>query len=191
MFLFAAGVLASLSALLATEGAPVGARRWMTWLQPRPIAFLFGAIFVGFGTMTDALALFEPRPATESEPGAIEKGVNQILTAVGPEPSAVPRIRLKLPGVWGEPGCAVTYRFRISDRALLVDSLRHPAGTAPHHLIATIVRVDSDLMDVFGEQPEEARGKAATFTYFTNGRTERLTWDDQTSIVPLELDRCG
>ena len=159
LLLFATGLLASISALFATQGAPVGAKRWTTWLQPRPIAILFGAIFVGFGAMTDALALFEPRPAVESEPGAIEQGVNAIRAAVTPTRAAVPRIRLKIVGIWGETGCAVTYRFQISDRALSVDSVRHPAGTAAHHLIATIIRADGDVMDVTGETPRRRGAK--------------------------------
>lgn len=188
--LLVVGALASVSALFATEGAPVGAKRWSTWLQPRPIAILFAAIFIGFGAMTDALALFEPRPAVESQPGAIERGVNAIRTAVAPKQAAPPRIRLRLAGVWGEPGCAVTYRFRIADRALTVDSVRRPAGTAPHHLVASITSADGDVMNVVGERPANARGKAATFSYATNGLIEHLTWDDQVRPVALELDRC-
>ena len=190
-FLFLLGVIAVLAALFASSDAPVDARRWTAWLKPQPIALLFMAIFAAFGTMTDALSLFAPRPAVESEPGAIEKGVKEIRAAVIPRPVATPRVRLKLPGTWGEPGCAVTYRFRIRDGALIVDALRRPPGAPPYRLVATIVGADRDVLHAVGEQPEAARGRAATFTYVMNGVTERLTWDDQSGPVPLELDRCG
>jgi hypothetical protein len=186
--LFAVGVIASLAALFATQGAPLGAKRWATWLQPRPIAFLFAAIFVGFGAMTDALALFEPRPAVESEPGAIEQAVNAIRAAVAPTPPAPPRIRLKIVGIWGEPGCAVTYRFRIEGQALIIESVRPPPATAPWRGVATILSARGDIMEVRMEQPE--RGGAVTFTYLTNGVTERLRWHDQSRSVPLDLDPC-
>lgn len=189
-FLFLLGVIAVLAALFASSDAPVGARRWTAWLKARPIALIFVAIFAAFGVMTDALSLLAPRPAVESAPGAIEAGINEIRKAVRPKAAEPPRIRLKLPGVWGEPGCAVTYRFAIRDRALIVDSVRRPAGAPPHHLVATIIGAGGDVMNVAGEEPAAARGTAATFTYATNGVTERLMWDDQVRPVPLELDRC-
>lgn len=190
-FVLIIGGIGAIAGLFATEGAPLDARHWTAWLQPRPISFLFLAIFGSAGFMLDVLSIFEPRPAVESQPGAIEQGVNEIRVAVAPKATELPRIRLKLSGIWGEPGCAVTYRFAIRERALIVDSVRRPAGTPPHHLVATIVREHGDVMNITGEEPATARGKATTFTYVTNGVIERLTWDDETTPVPLELDRCG
>lgn len=195
LLLLAFGAIASFIALFANAGAPWKKRGWSAWLQPRPIAFIFLAMFAGLGMMGNVQSLLESlwsRPGvSESAPGAIEKGVKQILTKVAPPPAAPPRIRLKLPGVWGEPGCRVTYRFAIRDQALLVDAERRPDGAPPYRLVATITASEGDAINVTGEQPASARGKAATFTYWTNGATERLTWDDQVSPAPLELDRCG
>lgn len=195
LLLLAFGAVASFIGLFANQGAPWKEGRWSAWLQPRPIALIFLAAFAGLGMMGNVqslLASLWSRPdVMESAPGAIEKGVRQILTEVAPAPAAPPRIRLKLPGVWGEPGCAVTYRFRIEERALLVDAERRPRGAAPYRLVASITGAEGDALNVTGEAPETARGKAATFTYATNGVTERLTWDDQVGPVPLELDRCG
>jgi hypothetical protein len=190
-FLMIVGALATVSTLVAEDGAPVGAPRHSAWLRPRPIGFLFVAIFIGFGTMTNALALFEPRPAVESQPHAIENNVNEILTHVIPHPAPPPRILSRIGGVWGEPGCAVTYRFRIVDRALIIDSLRQPPHTEPYHLVATITPASGDVLNVVGEEPATARGSAATFTYSTNGVVQRLRWDDRVRPVPLDLDRCG
>jgi hypothetical protein len=190
-FLMIVGALATISTLVAEDGAPVGAPRHSAWLKPRPIGFLFVAIFIGFGTMTNALALFEPRPAVESEPHAIENNVNTILTRVTPRPEPPPRILSRIVGVWGEPGCAVTYRFRIAGGALIIDSIRQPPHTDSYHLVATIAPVSADVINVVGEEPSTARGSAATFTYFTNGVTQRLRWDDRVRPVPLDLDRCA
>lgn len=195
LFLFVLGALAAFTALFATESAPWDARHWTAWLKPRPIAFIFLAIFAGFGTMTNALALFEPRPAVESAPGAIETTVNAIETtakeireAVRPKAQEPPRIARKLPGVWGEPGCAVTYRFGVTGEALTIETVLRPPNTSPWRGVATIVSKDGDVMQVRMEQPD--RGAAVTFTYLTNGVTERLRWHDQSRPVPLDLDRC-
>jgi hypothetical protein len=188
--LFALGALAAVATLMSSDGMPWRARTFTAWLQPRPVALLFIAIFVAFGVMTDALSLFEPRPAIETRPGAIEERVNEIRAMVAPRTGSEARIREKLPGLWGEPGCRVAYRFALQRDALTVEWERRPVGEGPYRLVATIVRAEGDIMDVRGEEPEPARGRAATFTYVTNGSTERLNWDDQSSPVPLELDRC-
>lgn len=185
------GILAAGSALFVDDAAPWQGRHWSAWLQPRPLALVFVAIFIGFGVMTDAMTLLEPRPAVESESGAIEKGVKEIRKAVLPDPHNLPRIRTAIAGVWGESNCEVTYRFVAQERALTVEALRRPSGSGPFRLIATITAEHGDVMSVTGEKPPAARGKAATFTYFNNGVIERLTWDDQVRSVPLELDRCA
>jgi hypothetical protein len=194
-FLFVIGATALLAALMLSEGAAWDARHWTAWLQPRPLAALFLAIFIAFGVMTDALSLFEPRPAVESEPGVIEEGVNRIREdlrqAKAQRDPPHPRIAQRISGLWGEPGCSVAYRFLLRNEALIVDAERRPPGAPPYRLVASITSSEGDVLQAVGEQPYAARGKAATFTYFTNGAIERLTWDDQVSPVPLELDRCG
>ena len=192
-FLAVVGVIASGSALFAEEGGPAGARDRSAWLKPRAIGFVFIAIFFGFEAMAAALALFEPRPAVETAPHAIENKVDRILTHVPPDapPPSPPRILSRIEGEWGEPGCAVTYRFRIVDRSLTVDSLLRPPHAPPYHLVATVTQVRGDVLDVVGEEPATARGKAARFTYITNGAVQRLRWDDRVMPVPLDLDRCA
>lgn len=187
---FGLGLAAAAAALFADNAAPVPSRHWTAWLKPRPIAILFLAVFAGFGAMTNALTLFQPRPAVESSPGAIENGVGQILAEVKP-PRITPRIRQKLPGIWGETGCRVTYRFDVREKAVTVVSLRRPSGTNPYRLVASIVSESGDELNVTGEEPEAARGMSATFTYRSNSVVERLTWNDRAGSVPLELDRCG
>lgn len=188
VLVIAIALIAAATALITKEGLPWG-RRWHAWLQPLPIAYIYIAIFAAFGLAGGVLSQIKPAP--EKGPSGVEEGIDRILAEVRPRPAATPRILLKLPGIWGEPGCAVTYRFQVRGQALLVDSVRYPPGTAAHHLVATIERAAGDVVNVTGEQPEPARGKAAVFTYITNGVTERLTWDDRVSPVPLTLDRCG
>jgi hypothetical protein len=190
ILVLALGVIGFIATLLVTEGVPWGADDWSDWLQKRPMASIYIAMFAALGVMTGALGLLQRSPSIESKPGAIEKGIEEIRTKLGLK-SHPPRIRLKLPGIWGERGCAVTYRFQLRERVVLVQSVRRPGGTPPFRLVATITSVNGDIMTVVGEEPDTARGKAATFTYESNGMTERVTWDDQVSPVPLELDRCA
>lgn len=178
-FVIAITAIAAVCALVATEGAPWDAEHWSAWLEPRPIAFVYLAVFGAFGVTSTGLALIPSPPAATD--------VSSPPRATRP---ATPRIRLKLPGIWGETGCSVTYRFVIRGRAVTVDSVRRPSGFPPHHLVATIVSAEGDVMHVTGDTPPRARGRAATFTYATNGVIERLTWNDQVRPVPLELDRC-
>lgn len=130
-------------------------------------------------------------PSTRNQLDSLETMTNILVDRTGPVTPQPARVRLKLPGLWGETGCGVTYRFTLRDDALVVDSVRQPAGSNPYHLIATVTRSEGDIMEVRGERPEAARGRAATFTYASNGVIEHLTWNDQSGPVPLELDRCG
>jgi hypothetical protein len=195
-FLFFVGAIAVAATLAASDGVPWKSRAISSWLAPKPIALAFVAVFAAFGTMTDALSLFEPRPAVESRPGEIERNVKALredVKGLAPKPEAKARIWAALPGVWGEPGCdAVTYRFAVKEQALTVDGLKRPPGAPAYRLVATILTAKGDQMEVRGEQPAEARGAAASFSYTTNGATERLIWHDHLAgAVPVELDRCG
>ena len=189
LVLLVMGTLGALAALVATESAPFDARHWSAWLQPRPMAALFVAVFIGFGTMTDALALFEPRAATESEPGAIQEGINQIKGALVPPRTDPPRIARTIRGIWGEPGCQVTYAFQVSGQALIIESALRPPNTSAWRGVATIVAMRRDVIEARMEEPD--RGTAVTFAYMTNGVTERLRWHNQNRPVPLDLDRCS
>lgn len=190
-FILAVGVLAAVAAIASSGEAPVPGRHWTAWLKPRPIGILFVAIFAGLATVTDLLSLVEPRPAVESAPGALEKGVHRIekrLRTFGDPQTRPARVLARLPGDWGEPGCAVTYRFRIREQAILVRSLRGPAGKPGWSTVYTMVAPPQG--DKIEAREETPAAPAYTFTYETNGVTERLRWHDRRRPVPLDLQRC-
>ena len=142
--------------------------------------------------MTDTLSLFEPRPAVESAPRAIETGVDRIqqrLRSLEGRREDVARVVQRMPGIWGEQGCAVTYRFAIQESAVLISSVRRPQGASYWSAILTIVAPPRG--DVMETREESAAAAAVTFTYFTNGVIERMRWHDRRRSVTLDLDRCG
>jgi hypothetical protein len=185
------GVVGAVTTFLVAEGVPHNARHWTAWLQRRPMSSLFVALYAGFGAMTATLALLEPRAASESQPGALEKIGREILSEVESRPKPAPRVLQHIAGLWGEEECAVTFRFSVRGDALIVDAERRPAASRPYHLVATITSARGDVLEVRGEEPVEARGAAATFTYSSNGAVDTLNWDDQVSPHSSELRRCG
>jgi hypothetical protein len=92
----------------------------------------------------------------------------------------------KIEGVWGEPGCAVSFRFLVNRQALLIESVRKPAGEAPYRAVSTIVSVSDNGIETRGED-----FRAAVISYWTNGVAEQLTWDDGPDRPPGKLRRCG
>jgi len=198
LLLFVAVPAGLLSSFALTDHCPWGKEGLAGWLRPRAIAVLFAALFFVFSTATDVLSHLAPRQARETRPLAIEDTVTRTerkidaLTAQSDADAASGSLaRQKIAGLWGESGCAVAYRFSMIDDALIVDAVRRPAGAEPYHMVATITAATSDSLEVVGESPSEARGKAARFTYSTNGVTERLRWHDKVNSVPLDLDRCA
>lgn len=187
-FLAVVAVGAVVATLITSRDTPVRGMPLSSWLEPKAIAAVFLAIVAGFSAVSLGLTVIEPRGAVESKPRAIETKVDRLLERT-PEAPPPARIREKIVGVWGEPGCAVTYRFSLKDKALTIDGERRPAGAPPWRLVATETGSEGDVLHAVGEAPAEAKGDAVTFTYSVGG-VERLTWDDQSGSVPLELDRC-
>ena len=183
-------VLTFAATLVITDWVPPGASHLADWLQRRPLAAVLVALAGALGAATAALALIAQPPATESRPGAIEKAVDDIKAAVI-RAKGRPRVQMAIGGLWGEDGCAVVYRMDVRENALVVEAVRRPAGAGEFRLVATILRSDGNEMHVVGEEPDAARGMAATFTYRTTGATERLMWHDRVHSVPLELRRCS
>jgi hypothetical protein len=183
VLLFGAIGGAALATNIIVSGDPTnGARHWSAWLQPKPIALIFASLVYGGSLLASMLPLLDPEPATKND---IAEAVDKILT---PKTALPPRIVEKLPGFWGEPGCRWTYQFSIKGKALIVDRI-NPANAPRMRSVGTIIKSEGDVMNTTTEAPKS--GPAVTFTYTTNGVTERLIWDDNSKSAALELVRCG
>jgi hypothetical protein len=161
-------VITLIATIVVSDEKAIKRRDWRALVQFRPMSMLFLAFVAASGIISTIGSLVEPQS-----------------TATPPA-----RIVQRIQGLWGQRNCTVTFRFSIREDALIIDAVRRPSGSPPYRLEATIMRRQGDVLDVLGERPHWARGMGARFTYFTNGVTERLTWDDQVDSLPSKLDRC-
>ena len=120
---------------------------------------------------------------TNAKVTEIQKHIEDVAK---PKPEQTPRIRVKLPGLWGEPGCKVVHRFSIKDNAVIVEEIGHD-----YRSVATIDAEKGDEMRTTTVEPIGDRGASTKLTYATNGVTETLTVSDMRTEVPLVLDRCN
>jgi hypothetical protein len=135
--------------------------------------------------------------AVKRDTGALITGQAKIQEAVGV--GAPSLIRQKIAGVWGRPGCAVTYDFALDDRALTVRSVKSTAGMKRYDPEFSVV-ADRNNLAANGERSSIMEttesvgfwpGFAVQFQYYTDGSTERLVWDHKKmATMPLELVRC-
>lgn len=166
-------------------------RRYSSFLSvlrsPRGLA-RFALVMIGSPlAASQALPLFEPGPLTKDDVAAVLKENLPDDNTAGNGS----RIVARLPGLWGEQGCKVAYRFTlVPPRGLIIDWERRPAGEAPWRATATLLSAAGDVAETRGESPEDQKGVAATFTYQSNGVNEYLLWDYHSDDPPLKLDRC-
>lgn len=183
--------LAAIAVAFFAERSVLKVRRWGALARPKPVVALYSIFLVFLTTLAGILPLIEPRSVNASDLEASEDRIKKHIDRPRPALRPAARIAQRLPGLWGEPGCQSIYSFRIDGDALIVDWQRRPNGAAPYRLVARITKSDGDVIEAYGLEPAEARGRAATFLYAAAGPSETLTWDDQSLSVPLELDRCG
>ncbi len=162
-------------------------KHWTALLRPGKLAYIgFVAIFTPLG-VSQVLPLFDPGPLTSKD---VRAAVSQEL---GNRDQLAQKAVLGLiPGLWGEVGCKSAYRFRVTPpRALEIIWERRPSNREVWRATATITALHDDRIETRGETPQDERGKAASFTYRTNGMDEQLTWTDEGRDLSMELVRCS
>jgi len=88
----------------AISFAVYGKSPGFSWLSAKGLALLFGAVMAGFGAMSALGPNFFPRTAVESDPGAIERGVEDIGDILRESASPDP-VLTRLSGRWGTANC--------------------------------------------------------------------------------------
>lgn len=183
-------VISVVSSLAITEVIPWRSTSWTEWRKPKVLGAVAGLMLAAAGLIAGIGPLFDPEPADRKTQVSIQKtgekthsdvkDIARILRERFPDD---PPILKEINGHWGdvEPACDVVYDLRIvrrgSDAALLVQTLKTPAGVPPYRLVAGIVKAEGNKLFVEGVEPEAARGASAHFEL--NSATRRLTWDDR------------
>ena len=186
---FALATLGSVvAAVVNAGGLPRPGAGVKAFLEPPVLSRLLMAILSGLAVAGSFAPMFDPRAVTTED---LKQTEDRIIAAQKPAlPPPLP-ILSGINGVWGEPGCAVTYRFELRDDWLTVVGVKLPPGAKSEPKSFTVVP-DQKRQTLVGtvQEPLAERGRADLFSYFTDGKHERLTWKPQKDPVGLELDRC-
>lgn len=158
--------------------------------SPFGAALLLVAVFGAFGTMTDALSMFAPRPATQADTTAIRDDIRELNTILREQFPDSPPVLETIAGRWGEqePACGLVWEIAVIESggkaALTADMVVRPAGAQPFKLLAEIVDAKGQSMTISGIEPASARGSMAVLS--VNPATGRLTWDDKAKLGGVE-----
>jgi hypothetical protein len=194
----------SVGALATTKVIPRNARDPKEWLQWPVSGKAVYAIILALVSGTSMIDLFNP----DSSKRDIEK-VQQSVEATGAEVTAMAEgleragltnsvkelMEASLLGVWGERGCDVTYELSLDGSALVMRSLKDPAGFEPFRQtidLAPAVANGSGAFEVKGEivtGPEQ--GSGITFQYERIGDFERLTRFQGVPVRSTSFERCA
>lgn len=168
----------------------------------RNISIIALALWFGFSGVVQIQGMLAPTSVVESKPLSIERGVKsteakvdalaanvKALNPTGDEARA--KLAKSMSGLWGEPGCDVTWRVAIDGAALRATLEKKPVGQGAFELLASITSATATQLSVVGETPQAAKGRAATFVLDQSGAIPKLTWDDRSSDVPLVLEPCA
>jgi hypothetical protein len=179
-------VLSLSSAWIMRGDGTQGARLFGRRLRLVSIAGMFIAVESAFGLGVNLLSILQHRASIESTPGAIESKIDTLSRESAnrsvPAPS---RIRRRIGGDWTDADCSTFFRFAVVDQALVIDGYRKADGVKLSHQVATITPSDADPDKLFTQE----KGRAAEFTYSTNGVEPRLRWDDKRT-PPKDLQPC-
>lgn len=179
-------------ALAPKSGASPRRPFWTTW---KGLAAIFTACVTGAGAMSLLLPVIDPPAATEATVTDDGDKTRAELERRLPLESERP-IVAALPGLWGEAGCAVVYRFQVTEGGLEIELVRKAPGMADYTMTAALTPGgDGDAANatiVRSSDVGEVEGQALLFTYERAGTEERLNWRNLThaGYGGTKLERC-
>lgn len=199
------------ASLATTEVIPWRSRSWTEWRRPKVLGTVIYLLLGAAGFIAGVGNIFNPPTADQATQIAIRNEVGEIgndtdLLTAGQENIAeamgVGRpslIRQNISRIWGEAGCAITYRLSLDDRALRMTSLRSAPGMSAYEAEYTVNAEgdrpgrNGDRISVMETREERGwfPGYDVTFTYRSNGRSKTLFWDHRKmNVNGVELVPC-
>jgi hypothetical protein len=176
-----------IASLAITEIIPWHSRSLRDWSRPKVLGSFVGLIMGALGLAAGVTPIFNPPAATEESLQAVRKQ----LEAGGITRGVASLVEAHIAGIWGEPGCQVTYNFALDKGLLTVTSIKSVTGQSPLMLELQAEPgvggrlVSSVLM------PLPQRGDQHEFLYEKAGAREFLTWVIKKREISLKLDRCA
>jgi len=183
-------VLFVIASFATTEVIPWHSRSWIEWRRPKVLGHIVYLLLGAAGFIGGVANIF-------GEPLASRKDVQALSDKFGIGRASL--VREHIGGLWGRPGCKVTYRATLRYPVLSFVSEKDPPGV-DHFVGEYTITGDQDRVAAGGE-PEsvmETRevkgvspGYSVAFIYRTNGRSETLFWDHRIlSVNGITLVRC-
>ena len=205
--LCAFGLIASLATLFASKTTRTDYLSIAHWKKLKSISIGIGAFVAGLSAIALVLPFVSPSVdemlsniaksvfKTEETAKSTEAKVDKISKAVGIEEEN--SLLKEVNGIWGRPGCKVTYDILIKQNSLSMTSLKSD-GLAPFQSIGTITgksqiigaNAKSVLINTTTENGED-RGKSYDFIYEDNGAIKRLKRVDKSRGLEVSFDYCG
>jgi hypothetical protein len=174
------------ASLAITEIIPWHSRSLRDWQRPKVLGSFVVLIMGSLGLAAGLTPIFNPPAATEK---TVEE-VRKRLEEAGVTRGATSLVERHINGIWGEPGCLVTYEVALDKGLLSVESRKSVAGQSPLKMeLQAEPGMGSRLVTsvVF---PLNERGDQHEFRYQQAGAREFLTWLIKKREISLQLDRC-
>lgn len=181
------------ASLATTEIIPWRSRSFREWRRPKVLGSVVLLLMGGVAFVTGLANVFAPPVATEETGkkilGTVES-VNSKLAEAGVAAGQSSLIEQHIAGLWGEPGCQVTYELTLNKGLLTVNSVRSVTGQSPLHMALEAQPGRSGHLVASVLSPTEERGEQHEFVYRAAGDREFLAWMIKKRDLSLALDRC-
>lgn len=174
------------ASLAITKIIPWGSRSLRDWQRPQVLGSFVGLIMGAVGLAAGLTPLFNPPAATEKTLAEVRDDLKNAGITKG-NASLVER---HIAGLWGEPGCQVSYDFALDNGLLTVASRRSVSGQSPLNLELKAEPGAGARLVASVLLPLQERGDQHEFLYEQAGARDFLTWVIRKREISLKLDRC-
>lgn len=175
------------ASLAITEIIPWHSRSVREWSRPKVLGSFVGLIMGALGLAAGLIPIFNPPAATEKTVEELRKRLEDAGITRGVES----RVETRIGGLWGEPGCVVTYQMSLHEGLLTVVSKKSAPGQSPLKMELQTEPGMGNRMVSSVVLPLSERGDQHEFLLEQTGKREFLTWVIKKREIALKLDRCS